>query len=97
MTSLEMRNPGLAGTKTGAGIEADTHRSSTGRTALQTARHRRPRLLIVLAAWLVNLEHRRRERNIPAGWDATLSLQLDQLLEIRERLAEYLDSAWRRP
>ena len=97
MTSLEMRNPGLAGTKSGAGTEADTRRSSTDRTTLQAAWHRGPRLLIVLASWLVRIEHRMRQREIPAGWDAGLSLQLDRLTVIREQLAEYLGSERRRP
>lgn len=97
MTSLEMESPSLAGTKSGAGIEADTRRSSTGRTTLQAVRHIGPRHLIVLASWLVRIEHRMLERKIPAGWDAALSLQLDRLTDIRERLAEYLDPARRRP
>ena len=92
MTFLEMSTPGLAGTKTGAGIEADTCESSTARTALRTTRHSGPRFLVVFAAWLVRIEHRLLARNIPAGWDAALSLQLDRLTDIRERLAEYLDS-----
>ena len=97
MTSLEMRNPGLADTKTGADTEVDACEISTARTALQAARQRGPRLLIVIAAWLVHLEHRMRQREIPAGWDAGLSLQLDRLTVIRERLAEYLGSERRRP
>lgn len=97
MMSLEMESPSLAGTKTGAETEADTPRSSTARTALQTARHRGSSLLVILAAWLVRIEHRRLERNIPTDWDADLSLQLDQLTDIRERLAEYLGSERRRP
>jgi len=56
-----------------------------------------PHLLIVLAAWLVRLEHRMRQREISAGWDAALSLQLDRLSVIREQLAEYLGSERRRP
>jgi hypothetical protein len=56
-----------------------------------------PSLLVVLAAWLVRVEHRGLERNIPADWDAAFSLQLDRLTDIRERLAEYLDSERRRP
>jgi len=97
MTSLEMRTPGLAGIKTGAGFEADACESSTARTALRTARHSGPRFLVVLAAWLVRIEHRLLERNIPAGWDADLSLKLDRLADIWERLAEYLDSERGRP
>ena len=97
MTALDMSNPGLAGTKSGAGIEADTRRSSTGGIALQAARHTGPRLLIVFASWLVRIEHRMRQREIPFGWDAALSLQLDQLTDIQERLAEYLDSERRQP
>lgn len=96
MTSLEMRSPGLAGTKFGAGVEIAPERSMP-RTALQAARHRRPRLLIVLAACLVHVEHRRVARTIPAGWDVALSLQLDRLTDIQERLAEYLDTERRRP
>ena len=97
MTSLEMRSSGLAGTKSGAGVEVDTRRSSTDRTTLQAVRHTGPRLLILLAAWLVRLEHRMRQRETPAGWDAVLSLQLDRLTDIQERLAEYLDAERRRP
>lgn len=97
MTSLEMESLGLAGTKFGAGIEADIRRSSTDRTTLQAVRHTGPHLLIVLAAWLVRLEHRMRQREIPADWDAALSLQLDRLTDIRERLAEYLGSERRWP
>lgn len=97
MTSLEMSNPGLAGTKTGAGTEADTSKSSTARTALQTARRRGSSLLVILAAWLLRFEYRRLARNIPAGWDAALSLRLDQLTDIRERLAEYRDSEQGQP
>ena len=97
MTSLEMESPGLADTKSGAGIEADTRRSSTDGTTLQAVRHTGPRLLIVIAAWLVHLAHRMRQREILSGWDATLSLQLDRLTDIRERLAEYLGSERRRP
>jgi hypothetical protein len=52
---------------------------------------------LALAAWLVHVEHRRGARTIPAGWDAALSLQLDRLTDIQERLAEYLDSERRRP
>ena len=47
---------------------------------------------LILAAWLVHIEHRLLARKIPAGWDTVLSLRLDQLTDIRERLAEYLDS-----
>lgn len=96
MTTPEMESPVLAGTNTGAETEADTRSSSTARTALQTARRRGSSILVILAAWLVRFEHRRRERNIPAHWDAVLSLQLDRLTDIRERLAEYLDSERRR-
>jgi len=35
MISLETESPGLAGTKTGAGKEADARRHSTAKTALQ--------------------------------------------------------------
>lgn len=59
MSSLEMRTPGVADTKTGADIVADTRRNSTARTALQSAQHRGPSLLITLASWLVRIEHRR--------------------------------------
>jgi hypothetical protein len=97
MISLEMESPGMAGTKTGAGTMAGTPRSSTARTALQAAWRRGSSLLIILAAWLIRTEHRRLARNIPAGWDAALSLQLDRLTDIRERLAEYLDSERRQP
>ena len=97
MTSLEVESPSLAGTKTGAGIEADTRKSCTDRTTLQAVWHTGPRLLIVLAAWLVRLEHRTRQKEIPVDWDAALSLQLDRLTDIRERLAEYLGSERRRP
>jgi len=97
MTSLEMESPSLADTKTGAGVDTDTCRTSTGETALQAAWHRGPRLLIVLASWLVRIEHRMRQREIPVGWDAVLSLQLDRLTDIRERLDEYLGSERRRP
>ena len=51
---------------------------------------------VVFAAWLVRIEHRLLARKIPAGWDAALSLQLDRLTDIRERLAEYLGSQRRR-
>jgi hypothetical protein len=95
MTTLKIENPDLAGT--GAGTEAGTRSSSTARTALQTAQHRGPSLLITLASWLVRIEHRRLERKIPAGWDTALSLQLDRLTDIREWLAEYLRSERRRP
>lgn len=47
-------------------------------------------VLIAVAAWLVRFEHRRLERNISADWDAAFSLQLDRLIDIRERLTEYL-------
>ena len=97
MISLEMESPGLAGTKSGAEIEADIPTGSTGRIALQAVRHRGPRFLIILAAWLVRTEHRRLERNIPTDWDAAFSLQLDRLTDIRERLTEYLDLERRRP
>jgi hypothetical protein len=97
MTFLEMGSPSLASTKTGAGTEADTLRSSTARTALQAAWRRGSSLLVILAAWLIRFEHRRLERNIQAGWDGTLSLQLDRLTDIRERLTEYLGSERRRP
>jgi hypothetical protein len=97
MTALEMRNPGLADTKAGAGIDTDTRTSSTDRTTLQASRHKGPRPLIVLASWLVRIEHRMRQREIPVGWDAVLSLQLDRLTDIRERLDEYLGSERRRP
>ena len=66
-------------------------------TKLRTARHSGPRFLVVLAAWLVRIEHRLLARKIPAGWDAALSLRLDQLTDIRERLAEYLGAQRRRP
>lgn len=97
MTTLEMRNPGLAGTKSGAGVDTDCCRSSTARTTLQASRHRGPRLLIVLASWLARIEHRMRHQEIRSGWDAALSLQLDRLTDIRERIAEYLGSERRRP
>ena len=63
----------------------------------QAAQHRGPSFLITLASWLVRIEHRRLKRNIPAYWDAVLSLQLDRLTDIQERLAEYLDAERRRP
>ena len=97
MTALEMRSPGMADTNTGAAVEPDRRESSSARTALQPVRNRGPRPLVVLAAWLVRIEHRLLERKIPADWDAILSLQLDRLTDIRERLAEYLDSEQRRP
>jgi len=97
MISLEMESPDLAGTKNGTVAKTDTGESSTARKTLQAARQRGPRLLIVLASWLVHIEHRMRQREIPAGWDAGLSLQLDRLTVIRERLAEYLGSERRRP
>jgi len=97
MISLEMEGPSLAGTKTGAETIAGTPRSSTARTALQAAWRRGSSLLVILAAWLLRFEHRRLARNIPAGWDAVLSLQLDRLTDIRERLAEYLDAERRQP
>ena len=96
MTSLKIENPDLAGTRIGAETEADTPRGSTAKAALQAARRRGSSLLVILAAWLLRFEHRRLERNIPAHWDAALSLQLDRLTDIRERLAEYLDSERRR-
>src|SRR5262249_61055868 len=73
MTSLEMRNPGLAGTKSGGGVETDCCRNSTDKTTLQASRHKG--LLIVLASWLVRIEHRKMARKIPSAWDAALSLQ----------------------
>lgn len=94
MTSLKIENPDLAGT--GAETEADPPRGSTAKTTLQVARRRGSNLLVILAAWLLRFEHRRLERNIPVGWDAVLSLQLDRLTDIRERLAEYLDLERRR-
>ena len=97
MMSLEMESPGLAGTKTGAGTEVDAPERSMAWNVLQAARHRGPSLLVVLTAWLLRFEHRRLERKIPAGWDAAVSLQLDRLTDIRERLAEYLDKGRRRP
>ena len=51
---------------------------------------------ITLAAWLVRVVHRRLERNMTGGWNADVSLQLDQLTDIRERLAEYLGAGGRR-
>lgn len=54
-------------------------------------------ILIVLASWLVRMEQRRFERKTAAGWDLSLSLRLDRLMEIREQLSEYLASARRRP
>jgi hypothetical protein len=92
MTSLEMKNPGLADTKTGANIEVDADKNNMAKHPLQATRHMWPNLLVVLAAWLVRIEHRRMARNIPSGWDAALSLQFDRLTDIRERLAEYLGS-----
>ena len=103
MNSLEMKSPGLAGTKTGAGTEGNTRESSTDRSALQETRQA-PSILIRLAAWLVRLEKGKLERKIPVlrddpsvPGDPGLSLQLDQLLEISERLADYRNSEWRRP
>ena len=92
MSFLEMESPDLAGTQSEAGREANIRRGSTDRMALQAARHRGPRLLIVFASWLVRMEHRMREREILSGWDAALSLKLDHLTDIRERLAQYNDS-----
>ena len=97
MMSLEMDIPGLAGTNTGTETEADTTTSSTARTVLQDAWRRGSRLLVMLAAWLLRFEYRRLARNIPAGWDTALSLQLDRLTDIHERLAEYLDAERRWP
>ncbi len=77
-------------------LEMRSH-ALTDKTALQATQHRGPSLLITLASWLVRIEHRRFERSIPAGWDAALSLTLDRLTDIRERLAEYLDSERRQP
>lgn len=96
MNSLETESPGLVGTKAGAETEGHTRESSTDRNAVQGCRPR-PSLLIRLAAWLVRLENGKLERTIPAVWNPRLSLQLDQLLDIRERLADYQTSEWGRP
>ena len=90
MIALETENPGLAGTRTGADMEIDTREVTTTSSTRQGPRHKRRRPLIVLATWLVRLEQRNVARQVPAGWDAALSLQLDRLTDIRERLAEYL-------
>ena len=87
MTLLEMENPGPGANQAGADIEEDGRESSTTRNARQG-----PRVLIILARWLVRLEQLNVERLVPAGWDAALSLQLDRLTDIRERLAEYLNA-----
>ena len=92
MTSLEMENPGTARTVAGADTGTDTREPSTARSARQDPRPSLPSLLVALAAWLLRLAHRRREREIQNGWDAALSLQLDRLTDIRERLAEYLNA-----
>lgn len=52
---------------------------------------------ITLAAWFVRIVHRRLEQKITGGWNADLSLQLDRLTDIRERLAEYLGAERRWP
>ena len=52
---------------------------------------------IAFAAWLVRLEKGKLERTIPAVWNPRVSLQLDQLLDIRERLADYRTSELGRP
>ena len=96
MKSLQMSSPGLAGTKTGAETEGHTRESNTGQHAVQGSRQQ-PSLLIELAAWLVRLEKRKLERKIPAAWNPSVSLQLDQLLDISERLADYRTSEWGRP
>ena len=96
MNSLEMKSPGLAGTKTGAGTEGITRENNTGRNVVQESRPQ-PSLLIKLAAWLVRLEKGKLERKIPAVWNPRLSLQLDQLLDMSERLADYRTSEWGRP
>ena len=97
MTALRKESPGMAGTTTGAEIDTDTRTSSTDRTTLQAVRHRGGRLLVILAAWLIRIENRLLERNLTEDWDAALSLQLDRLTDIRERLAEYLGSERRWP
>ena len=98
MMSPEIENPGPgANQETGADMEAHTREISTARSVEQGPRHHGPRRLILLAAWLVRREHRRREREIQNGWDAALSLQLDRLTDLRERLAEYLSSERRQP
>lgn len=56
-----------------------------------------PSPLVMLAAWLIRIEHRRVAQTIPAEWDAALNLQLDRLTDIRERLAEYLSADRRDP
>ena len=103
MTTLEMSSPGLAGTKTGAGTEGITRENNTGRNVVQESRQQ-PSLLIKLAAWLVRLEKGKLERKIPVlrddpsvPWDPGLSLQLDHLLDMSERLADYRTSEWGRP
>jgi hypothetical protein len=97
MIALKMENSSLASTRTEAGTDADTHLSSTASTALHAVQHTGPRLLIVLASWLVRIEHRMRRREPLAGWDTALSLQLDRLTDIQERLAEYRDAEQRQP
>ena len=92
MIALETENPDLAGTRTGADMEIDTREVTTTSSARQDPRPSLPSLLVALAAWLLRLAHRRREREIQNGWDAALSLQLDRLTDIRERLAEYLNA-----
>ena len=87
----------MAGTTTGAEIDTHPRRNSTDRNARQAVRTRGAHLLVILAVWLVRLEHRRLERNITGGWDAAVSLQLDRLIDVRERLTEYLDEERRRP
>ena len=96
MNSLEMKSPGLAGTKTGAGTEGITRENTTGRNVVQGSRAQSS-LLIKLAAWLVRLEKGKLERKISAIWNPRLSHQLDQLLEIGDRLADYRNPVWRRP
>ncbi len=92
MIVLEMESPGLAGTKARADKDPKLGEDNPDENPLQTAKQSGPRLLVTLAAWLVRMELRRRERHILAGWDTPLSLQLDQLTDIRERLSEYLDA-----
>ena len=97
MNALQKENPGMAGTTTGAEIDTNISRNSTDTNARQAVRDWISHVLIMLASRIVRIAHRRLEENIPADWDAALSLQLDRLIDVRERLAEYLEAERRNP
>ena len=92
MTSLETDNPGTAATVTGADTEADTQINSTTSSARQAPQRNDPSLLITLAAWLIRLVLRRRERKMQHGWDEALSVQLEPLTDAGVHLANYLSA-----